>query len=137
MKNAICKGGCKKGDCNGDCKRSAIRKKSGVKAIPVSKVPERENIGYNLQFDLLGAAVKKARKEKHLNQKELGLLTGVGKSQISKIEKRLEVARFDSIIRVFKVLNMKVNFNIELPVLKKKLFPNKETFIFNERLNSQ
>ena len=115
MKNAICNGGCKKGDCTGDCKRKAIRKKSVVKAALINTDPEHERTGYTLQFDLLGLTIRNARKERHLNQKELGRLAGVGKSQISKIEQQLAVARFDSIIKVFKVLNLKMNLFIELP----------------------
>ena len=115
MKHAICNGGCKKGDCNGDCKRTSVIKKSGERTILASKDHERDKNDFNLHFDLLGAALKKARKERHLTKKELGRLVGVKESQISKIEKRLDVARLDTIIKVIKALHVKVNFSIELP----------------------
>ena len=115
MKNALCNGGCKKGDCNGDCKRIAISEKQLVKAALMGKDPQLKKIGDYLENDLLVAAIKKARKEKHLSKKELGRLVGVKKSQISKIEKRMVVARFDSILKVFKALNVKMHFSFELP----------------------
>jgi len=49
-----------------------------------------------------------------LTQEELGLLVGVKKAQISKIENSLTDARFETIMKVFKALNAKINFNIEL-----------------------
>jgi HTH-type transcriptional regulator / antitoxin HipB len=67
-----------------------------------------------LRLDLIGKAIRQARKERHLTQEELGLLVGVKKAQISKLENSLTNARFGTIIRVFKVLNAKVCFNVEL-----------------------
>jgi len=67
-----------------------------------------------LQLDLLAEAIKKARKERHLTQEQLGKLIGVQKAQISKIENCLTDARFATIIKVFKALNAKINFKIEL-----------------------
>ena len=76
--------------------------------------PEREEFENELRLDLLGYAIKRARKERHLTQEELGELVGVKKAQISKIENSLTDARFETIIKVFKALNAKVNFNVEL-----------------------
>ena len=76
--------------------------------------PKREAFEYELRLDLIGEAIKQARKERHLTQEELGRLVGVKKAQISKIENSLTDARFETIIKVFKALNAKVNFNIEL-----------------------
>jgi HTH-type transcriptional regulator/antitoxin HipB len=76
--------------------------------------PKREAFEYELRLDIIGEAIKQARKERHLTQEELGQLVGVKKSQISKIENSLTDARFETIIKVFKALNAKVNFNIEL-----------------------
>jgi transcriptional regulator with XRE-family HTH domain len=63
---------------------------------------------------VIGEAIKQARKERHLTQEELGRLVGVKKAQISKIENSLTDARFETIMKVFKALNAKINFNIEL-----------------------
>ena len=76
--------------------------------------PKREEFENELRLDLLGEAIKQARKERHLTQEELGQLVGVKKSQISKIENSLTDARFETIMKVFKALNAKVSFDVEL-----------------------
>lgn len=76
--------------------------------------PNRDAFENELRLDLLGEAIKQARKERHLTQEELGQLVGVKKAQISKLENSLTDARFETIIKVFKALNAKVNFNVEL-----------------------
>ena len=76
--------------------------------------PKREAFEYELRLDLIGEAIKKARKERNLTQEELGQLVGVKKAQISKLENSLTDARFETIIKVFKALNAKISFNIEL-----------------------
>lgn len=76
--------------------------------------PKREAFEKELRLDLLGEAIRQARKERNLTQEELGQLIGVKKAQISKLENSLTDARFETIIRVFKALNAKVNFNVEL-----------------------
>jgi HTH-type transcriptional regulator / antitoxin HipB len=67
-----------------------------------------------LKMDLIGQTIKQIRKERNLTQEQLGALVGVKKAQISKIENSLTDARFDTIIKVFKALNAKINFNVEL-----------------------
>ena len=76
--------------------------------------PKRETFENELRLDLLGEAIKQARKNRNLTQEQLGLLVGVKKAQISKLENSLTDARFETIIKVFKALNAKVNFNVEL-----------------------
>ncbi len=75
---------------------------------------KRESFEHELRLDLLGEAIKKARKERNLTQEELGKLVGVQKAQISKIENSLSDARFETILKVFKALNVKIHFNVEL-----------------------
>jgi HTH-type transcriptional regulator / antitoxin HipB len=75
--------------------------------------PKREAFENELRIDLLGEAIRQARKERNLTQEQLGLLVGVKKAQISKIENSLTDARFETIIKVFKALNAKVSFNVE------------------------
>lgn len=76
--------------------------------------PKRDAFENELRLELLGQAIRKARKERNLTQEELGQLVGVKKAQISKIENSLTDARFETILKVFKALNAKINFNIEL-----------------------
>ena len=75
---------------------------------------KREAFENELRIDLLGEAIKQARKEKHLTQEQLGELVGVQKAQISKIENSVKNARFETIMKVFEALGAKVSFKVEL-----------------------
>ena len=75
---------------------------------------KREAFEEELRLDILGQTIKKIREEKHLTQSQLGVLVGVKKAQISKIENNLNDARFETVMKVFRALNAKVNFNVEL-----------------------
>lgn len=76
--------------------------------------PKRELFEQELRLDLIGDAIRKARKAKNLTQEQLGELVGVQKSQIAKIENSTTDARFSTVLRVFDALKAKVNFTIEL-----------------------
>ena len=76
--------------------------------------PKRELFEQELRLELIGDAIRKARKAKHLTQEQLGELVGVQKSQIAKIENSTTDARFSTVLRVFDALNAKVNFTVEL-----------------------
>lgn len=75
---------------------------------------ERDAYENELRLDLIGEAIKQARKERKLTQTQLGELIGVKKAQISKIENNLTDARFETILKVFRALNAKISFNVEL-----------------------
>ncbi len=75
---------------------------------------ERDEFESELRLDLIGQAIKQARKERKLTQAQLGELVGVQKAQISKLENNLTDARFETILKVFRALNAKINFNVEL-----------------------
>ncbi len=75
---------------------------------------KRDEFENELRLDLLGNAIKQARKERNLTQEQLGDLVGVKKAQISKIENSTTDARFTTILKVFAALGAKVNFNVEL-----------------------
>lgn len=76
--------------------------------------PKRDAFENELRLDLLGHAIRQARKEKKLTQEELGQLVGVQKAQISKIENSAKNARFETIMKVFDALGAKVSFNVEI-----------------------
>ncbi len=76
--------------------------------------PKRDKYEYELRLDLLGEMIKRTRKERHLTQSELGEMIGVQKSQISRIERNAKNVTIETILRVFKALKAKVNFNVEL-----------------------
>ncbi|MFO7829331.1 MAG: helix-turn-helix transcriptional regulator [Bacteroidales bacterium] len=74
----------------------------------------RDKYEYELRLDLLGEIIKQTRKERHLTQSQLGELIGVQKSQISRIENNAKNVTIETILRVFRALKAKVNFNVEL-----------------------
>jgi len=75
---------------------------------------KRDKYEYELRLDLLGEMIKQARQERHLTQSQLGELIGVQKSQISRIEKNAKNVTIETVLRVFRALKAKVNFNVEL-----------------------
>jgi HTH-type transcriptional regulator / antitoxin HipB len=75
---------------------------------------KRESFENELRIDLLGQTIKQVRQERNLTQEQLGVLVGVQKAQISKIENSVKNARFETILKVFDALGAKVNFNVEL-----------------------
>ena len=62
----------------------------------------REAYEYELRMDLLGAMIRRARKERKLTQEALGALVGVQKAQISKIESSSHTANLATLIHVFR-----------------------------------
>jgi HTH-type transcriptional regulator/antitoxin HipB len=75
---------------------------------------DRDEYEYELRMDVLGKMIKSARKARHLTQEELGLLVGVQKAQISKLESSANSATIDTILKVFKALKAEINFNVKL-----------------------
>ena len=74
----------------------------------------RDKYENELRLDLLGEMIKQTRKERHLTQSQLGEMIGVQKAQISRIENNARNVTIETILKVFKALKAKVNFNIEL-----------------------
>ncbi len=75
---------------------------------------KREQFETELRLDAISHAIKQAREESNLTQEELGKLIGVQKSQISILESDLKSVSFELVLRVFKALNDKISFKIEL-----------------------
>ncbi|MDP3433621.1 MAG: helix-turn-helix transcriptional regulator [Bacteroidota bacterium] len=75
---------------------------------------ERDEYEYELRMDVLGRMIKTARQERNLTQEQLGLLVGVQKSQISKLESSANSATINTILKVFKALKADVRFNVTL-----------------------
>ncbi|MFV0589891.1 MAG: helix-turn-helix domain-containing protein [Draconibacterium sp.] len=75
---------------------------------------KRDAFEEELRLDILGQKIREIREERHLTQAQLGELVGVKKAQISKIENNLTDARFETILKVFRALNAKINFNVEI-----------------------
>ena len=76
--------------------------------------PKRDQYEFDLNLDLIGEMIKKARKERNLTQEELGKLIGVQRAQISKLEKGSKNVTIATILRVFDALKANIKFRIEL-----------------------
>ena len=81
--------------------------------IPIG-IPKRDAFEEELRLDLLGKALKGARLQRSLTQQQPGELVCVQNAQISKLENSLPDTRFKTVMKVFKALNAKVNFSVEL-----------------------
>lgn len=91
------------------------------KLIGEKGTPERDRFEYELQVDMIGKAIKQTRQERNMTQEELGLLIGVQKSQISRLESNASNITIDTLMRVFKALQAKVKLQVELPHFKIEL----------------
>jgi HTH-type transcriptional regulator / antitoxin HipB len=74
---------------------------------------KRDIYEYELQMDIIGELIKKARLERNLSQEELGKLIGVQKAQISRLENRTGNVTLNTIIKVFNALKAKLRFQLE------------------------
>lgn len=74
----------------------------------------RDKFEYDLQMDLIGKAIKQTRQERKLTQEQLGVLVGVQKAQISRLESNASNVTIDTLMKVFGALKAKVKFQVEL-----------------------
>ena len=74
---------------------------------------KRDIYEYELQMDIIGELIKKARLERNLSQEQLGKLIGVQKAQISRLESRTGNVTLNTIIKVFNALKAKLRFQLE------------------------
>lgn len=72
----------------------------------------REQYEYELNMELVSQMIKKVRQDRNLTQEQLGKLVGVQKAQISKLESSANSATLDTIIKVFKALQAKIQFTV-------------------------
>ena len=75
---------------------------------------ERDAYEYQIRMDVLGKMIKSARQERNLTQEQLGLLVGVQKAQISKLESSANSATIDTVLKVFKALKAEIYFNVKM-----------------------
>ena len=69
---------------------------------------KRDAYENELRLDLLGETIRQTRIQRNLTQEQLGLLVGVQKAQISKIENNFKDARISTILKVFDALQTKI-----------------------------
>ena len=75
--------------------------------------PERDEYELELKVEILGEMIKSVRKEKHMTQEQLGMLVGVNKSQISKLERNTKNVTLETILKVFRALKTNIKFSLE------------------------
>jgi len=74
----------------------------------------REAYEHELRMDVLGRMIKATRQERCLTQEQLGLLVGVQKAQISKLESSANSATIDTIVKIFSALKAEIHFKVGL-----------------------
>ncbi len=74
----------------------------------------REQYEYELSMEMVSQMIKKVRQDRNLTQEQLGKLVGVQKAQISKLESSANSATLDTIIKVFKALQAKIQFTVTI-----------------------
>ena len=74
----------------------------------------REQYEYELSMELVSQMIKKVRQDRNLTQEQLGKWVGVQKTQISKLESSANSATLDTIIKVFKALQAKIQFTVTI-----------------------
>jgi HTH-type transcriptional regulator / antitoxin HipB len=89
--------------------------------IGVKGTAKRDKYEYELNMEVLGFMIKKARQEQNLTQEQLGQLVGVQKAHISKLESSANSATIDTILKVFKALKAEINFNVKIENRKLQL----------------
>ena len=77
-----------------------------------------------MNIKYLGRVIHVHRKKSGLSQKGLAEIAGLGKTVIFDIEKGKLSVRFDSLLKVFEVLNIKIELHSPLMNLYQKFLPN-------------
>lgn len=75
---------------------------------------QREQFEHELQIEIIGNLIRQTRLERNLTQEELGRIVGVGKSQISKLEKNAGNVSIQTIKKIFNALKAKILFRVEI-----------------------
>lgn len=74
-----------------------------------------------MNVQLIGKMVRFHRKQAGLNQAELGKIAGLGKTVIFDIEKGKLSIRLETLLKVFRILNIKIDFQSPLMHLFKEI----------------
>lgn len=75
--------------------------------------PTRDALQQMVDLKVAGELLRQTREAQGLTQAELGERLGVGRAQISKLEKNVKDVRFSTIQKVFEALGMKTMLKIE------------------------
>ena len=80
--------------------------------------PEREAHEFELSLELLAEKIKQLRKTRSLTQSELGALIGVGKAQISKLERNAATLTVATFLDITRALGTSVNIRLDTDALR-------------------
>ena len=72
---------------------------------------ERSRYEADINSFLMGEAIKSARLSRNLTQEQLGTMMGVGRAQVSRIEKGRNLT-FSTIARAFKAMGIPASFDL-------------------------
>ncbi len=75
--------------------------------------PERDEFELELSLELLPFRIKELRRAQHLTQAELGSRLGIGKEQISRLERNAATVTLDTLIKVSAVLHTRLVIGFE------------------------
>lgn len=75
---------------------------------------ERQEYECELSLLVIGDMIRSARKARKLTQEELGRRIGVRKAQVSRLENKTGNFTVETLIKVFKALDAKVNLKVDL-----------------------
>ena len=75
---------------------------------------QREEYEFELKLELIGDMIKMARKKRKLTQEQLGVLVGVKKAQISRLENSTGNLTFETVMRIFNPLETKITINLQM-----------------------
>ena len=78
-----------------------------------------------LNPEILSIIIKKHRKAASLTQIQLAEMAGVGKTVVFDLEKGKETVQLDTLLKIFKVLNIKVQ--LESPLMNKLINSNENS----------
>ncbi len=84
------------------------------KYIGKTGTPNRDQFEFDLKIEILGYMIKQAREKRNLTQEQLGELVGVGKSEISKLERNARNMTISTVLKIFSALKANVKFIVEL-----------------------
>jgi len=75
--------------------------------------PQRDQYELDLKLDVLGDMIKHLRHEKNLNQAQLGVMIGVKRAEISKLERGSRNMTIATVLKIFQALQANIKFVVE------------------------
>lgn len=83
------------------------------KYIGKAGTKDRDVYEFELKSELIGRMIKSVRRKRNLTQSQLGILMGVQKSHISKLENGANNATLETILKVFNALDAEITFSVK------------------------